>query len=369
MKPLRNPFITSGYESAEYFCDREQESENLIREVTNGNNLALISTRRMGKTGLIQHCFNNPEIKGNYYTFFVDIYATKSLRDLVFSLSRVIVDGLKPFGKKAIESFWNSVKSLQGGITFDPAGNPSFNLQLGDIRSTEATLDEIFRYLEKASRPVIVAIDEFQQVAYYTEKNVEALLRTHIQHCRNARFIFAGSQRHVMGNMFANASRPFYQSVSMMYLECIGLSEYENFARRHFENSGRKIEQGVVADIYDRFDGVTWYVQKMLNMLYGITPERGECRAIFSTLTNTPIRRYCSACPKDRKSCLSPSARKALPVPLPPGSSFRNTVCLLRVRCRRRSKDCSKRISLRTSRAFTAFTTSFSGYGSIRITD
>ena len=123
MKPLKNPFITSGYESAEYFCDREQESENLIREVINGNNLALISTRRMGKTGLIQHCFNNPEIKGNYYTFFVDIYATKSLRDLVFSLSRVIVDGLKPFGKKAIESFWNSVKSLQGGITFDPAGD------------------------------------------------------------------------------------------------------------------------------------------------------------------------------------------------------------------------------------------------------
>ena len=105
MRTLKNPFITSSYESAEYFCDREQESRNLIREVTNGNNLALISTRRMGKTGLIQHCFHNPEIKGNYYTFFVDIYATKSLRDFVFSLSRVIVDGLKPFGRKAIEGF------------------------------------------------------------------------------------------------------------------------------------------------------------------------------------------------------------------------------------------------------------------------
>ena len=103
-------------------------SENIIREVANGNNLALISTRHMGKTGLIQHYFNHPEIKDNYYTFFVDIYATRSLRDLVFSLNRGIVDGLKPFGKKAIESFWNSVKSLQGGITFAPAGNPSFNL-------------------------------------------------------------------------------------------------------------------------------------------------------------------------------------------------------------------------------------------------
>ena len=284
MRTLKNPFITSSYESAEYFCDREQESRNLIRE--GGGRSSRF--RRIGKdaaafeleflcTGLIQHCFHNPEIKGNYYTFFVDIYATKSLRDFVFSLSRVIVDGLKPFGRKAIEGFWNSVKSLQGGITFDPVGNPSFNLQLGDIHSTEATLDEIFRYLERAAKPVIVAIDEFQQVASYTEKNVEALLRTHVQHCRNARFIFAGSQRHVMGSMFTSASRPFYQSVSMMYLESIDLAEYAAFARAHFEKGGRQIEPGTVESIYERFDGITWYVQKMLNTLYSITPEKGQC--------------------------------------------------------------------------------------------
>ena len=77
MKALINPFVTSGYVSSEYFCDREQETERLIREVTNGNNVALISTRRMGKTGLIQHCFHQPEIKDNHYVFFVDIYASK----------------------------------------------------------------------------------------------------------------------------------------------------------------------------------------------------------------------------------------------------------------------------------------------------
>lgn len=47
---VRNPFITSGYASADYFCDRHKESERLVREVVNGNNLALVSTRRMGKT-------------------------------------------------------------------------------------------------------------------------------------------------------------------------------------------------------------------------------------------------------------------------------------------------------------------------------
>lgn len=47
---IRNPFITSGYVSADYFCDRHQESERLIREVMNGNNLALVSWLRQCAT-------------------------------------------------------------------------------------------------------------------------------------------------------------------------------------------------------------------------------------------------------------------------------------------------------------------------------
>ena len=57
MKTLQNPFVTSGYVSEEYFCDRQRESADFVRELTGGNNLALISTRRMGKKGMIQHCF------------------------------------------------------------------------------------------------------------------------------------------------------------------------------------------------------------------------------------------------------------------------------------------------------------------------
>lgn len=274
---IRNPFITSGYVSADYFCDRRQESERLVREVINGNNLALVSTRRMGKTGLIRHCFQYPEIKQNYYTFFIDIYDSRSLRDLVFALSKEILEGLKPVGKKALQSFWESMKSLQASISFDVNGMPSLNLGLGDIQNPSNTLDEIFRYLEKANKPCLVAIDEFQQITGYVEGNVEATLRTYVQHCNNARFIFAGSQRHVMGNMFLTASRPFYQSVSMMHLEGIPLEEYVAFARRHFEQAGKGIEESVVEKIYQRFEGVTWYIQKVLNALFDMTAERGVC--------------------------------------------------------------------------------------------
>lgn len=277
MQHISNPFITSGYISAEYFCDREKEGECLINEVTNGNNLALISTRRMGKTGLIRHCFHTKKISKDYYTFFVDIYATKSLRDFIFSLSKVILEGLKPFGRKAVERFINNVKSLGAGISFDASGTPSFNLQFGDIHNSTATLDEIFRYLNEADKPCIVAIDEFQQITSYPEDNIEALLRTHIQHCNNAKFIFAGSQRHIMGNMFMSAARPFYQSVSVMHLDKIPLGDYTTFARRHFKKADKEITAECVEYIYDKFRGVTWYLQKVLNTLYSYTPQNTIC--------------------------------------------------------------------------------------------
>ena len=65
MTLLNNPFVTSGYIAPEYFCDRERETEELLRWLVNENNVAIISTRRMGKTGLIQHCFHLKEIKEN----------------------------------------------------------------------------------------------------------------------------------------------------------------------------------------------------------------------------------------------------------------------------------------------------------------
>ena len=94
-----NPFITSGYRSEKYFCDRIEETRFLTKQITNGNNVALISPRRLGKTGLIEHCFHQPEVKNNYYTFLIDIYATKNLQEFVFEFGKSILQGLKPQGK------------------------------------------------------------------------------------------------------------------------------------------------------------------------------------------------------------------------------------------------------------------------------
>ena len=218
---MKNPFLTYGYNGPEYFCDRVEETKRLTSLLMNGNHVALMSPRRMGKTGLIRHCFAQQELQNDYYLFLVDIYATKSLSELIYELGRVILSVLKSKERKAWERFIQVVDSLRTGITLDALGQPSWNLQIGDIQSPKVSLDEIFQYLGSADKPCIVAIDEFQTIMDYPEQNVEALLRTYIQDCNNARFIFSGSKRHMMGEMFSSPARPFYQSASTLSLKPI----------------------------------------------------------------------------------------------------------------------------------------------------
>lgn len=272
-----NPFITSGYISAEYFCDRITETATLTRYITNGNNVALISPRRLGKTGLIEHCFHQKQIKEEYYTFLIDIYATKNLQEFVFELGKGILNGLKPRGRKTWEVFLNYLSSLRTGISFDFAGNPSWNLEMGDIKTPAITLSEIFHYLEHSDKPCLVSIDEFQVIAKYPENDVEATLRTHIQHCSNAKFIYAGSQRHMMGEIFTSPSRPFYQSTAIMDLSPIDINAYIEFIKNHFEENRKKITVETIQEVYIRFEGITWYVQFITNSLYAMTSEGEEC--------------------------------------------------------------------------------------------
>lgn len=274
---IRNPFLTYGYNGAEYFCDRVEETKRLTSLLVNGNHVALMSPRRMGKTGLIRHCFAQQELQRDYYLFVVDIYATKTLAELVYELGRVILSGLKSKERKAWERFIQIASSLRTGITLDALGQPSWNLEIGDIQSPKVSLDEIFQYLKSADKPCIIAIDEFQTIMDYPEQNVEALLRTYIQECNNAWFVFSGSKRHMMGEMFSSPARPFYQSASTISLKPIPLDSYTSFIASHFEQGGKHIANEAIRYTYEKFEGTTWYIQKICNELYAMAEPNQTC--------------------------------------------------------------------------------------------
>lgn len=269
-KMIANPFIITGeYISKDYFCDRDFETGVITSNILNGRNTVLISPRRMGKTGLISHVLNQDEIKNNYRSFTIDLYSTSSLAEMVMMLSKEIIQKNKSKGEKTLTSFIQVVKSLRPGAKIDPvSGELKFDLSLGEITQPSNSIEEIFDYLEQMEKPCIVAIDEFQQIADYPEKNALALLRTHIQKIKNTWFIFSGSNRRMMEKLFNSPSEPFYQSCCPLYLGVIDKDEYYNFASKHFANDGRTIPKECFDLIYNTFEGHTWYVQRILNELY-----------------------------------------------------------------------------------------------------
>ena len=235
---LRNPFVLNGYIGKDYFCDREHEVQKLLEHISNGVNVTLVSPRRVGKTGLIEHLFHQKEVEENYYTFLIDIYATKTIEEMVAQMAKSILSTLK---------------------------------------SPQNSLDEIFRYIENADKPCIVAIDEFQTISEYPDVKAEALLRTYVQHCHNAQFIFAGSKRTMIVEMFSKHSRPFYQSTTIMSVPKLDIEKYRAFAVSHFEKGGKGLSPDVVDEVYDMFEGVTWYLQRVMNKLYMLTPTSETC--------------------------------------------------------------------------------------------
>ena len=271
-----NPFYITGIIPPEHFCDREIETQWLVRTVTGEADVLLTSPRRMGKTQLIRHFYNQPEIKGHYHTFYADIYPTTSLHEFVLFLSKEIYSVLVPKGKAVLDRFLSVLHSLTGSFTYDPvSGVPSFDVKLGDIQDPELTLGEIFDYLEKADLPCIFAIDEFQQIARYPEKNVEALLRSHVQTMNNCRFIFAGSNRHILENMFHSAAKPFYNSTEQLYLDRIAREKYVAFIIAKFREAEREILSGAAQLAYNLFEGHTYYVHNLMHHVFSyVAPEK-----------------------------------------------------------------------------------------------
>ena len=284
-----NPFFITGIIPEPYFCDREKETQQLVSIIENKAHILLTSERRMGKTQLIYHVYEQPSIKDVFHTFYVDLYPTTSLHEMVLFLSKEIYSTLIPKGKKALDFFLSTLKSLTGSLGYDPLkGTPSFDVRLGDIHNPELTLQEIFRYLEKAGKPCIFAIDEFQQIDNYPEKNVEALLRSYIQPMNNCLFIFAGSNRHILENMFNSAARPFYNSTEQFHLDRIPKEIYTSFALQKIADAGRSITPEAAALAYDLFEGHTYYVHHVLhNAFANVNPKKAiDEKDIRDTLDN-----------------------------------------------------------------------------------
>ena len=266
---LNNPFVIQGFVGPEYFCDRIEETELMLNHFKNERNITLISPRRIGKTGLIKNLFHTIEHNNkNAICLYIDIFATKNLQDFTEMFGAAVINGFVNKEKSFLQKAAKLLGSLRPVFSNDPfTGMPKMAITV-ETSQTELTIRQIFELLSSSRHDIYIAFDEFQQIANYPETGTEALLRSYIQFANKTHFIFAGSKFHLMAEMFGSPQRPFFQSSEMMDLKPLDRDVYYQFAQRFFEKKRGSLDQGVFHQLYDFFDGHTWYIQSVLNRLY-----------------------------------------------------------------------------------------------------
>jgi len=263
-----NPFPISGYYGPDFFCDREGELNLLRRNIRNNINTTMFSIRRLGKSGLIHHLIDSYSRDRNVVCLCVDIFSSTSLKDFTNMLATAVYKRFPEthtFGKRIVKA----ITSLRPVISYDTlTGDPEVSFEYSGASQYEKTLQQIFSFLDTQGKKIVFAIDEFQQIIEYPEKNTEALLRTHMQTLKNTYFIFCGSNQKLMHEIFNNHKRPFYASCSNVNLGFIDENKYAEFIRNQFKKNKRVIQDDAVAFILDYSHRHTFYTQYLCNVLF-----------------------------------------------------------------------------------------------------
>ncbi len=281
MKTKTNPFHLKGYHGVDLFCDREKETDLLIENIENSVNTTLLAIRRMGKTGLIHHVFNQLESSKNYECIYVDIFATQNLSEFTNELASSI---LKKFpqnhsiGKKFIQF----IQGFSPMISYDPlTGSPEISLNFSHPQQYKQSLKGLFSFLETQKKPIVVAIDEFQQIANYPEKNTEALLRTIIQNLNNVDFIFSGSHKHLLLEIFNSTKRPFFASTNSLSLAEIPENKYSKYIKNIFEEKKKIIDSEAISFILNWTRRHTYYTQAVCNKVFAQSSKKISLNDVY----------------------------------------------------------------------------------------
>ncbi len=268
-KKSNNPFPVTKYKGPEYFCDRQDETQMLIEALSNDRSVTLHSIRRIGKTGLIQHVLHKLGRKKNTIAIYVDVFDTQNVNDFVNKLCSAVLKGLEKKQDKFLKTLTDFFGKYRPKISFDTVtGDPSIELDIVSDKELKLSLDTLMHIIKNSKKHVIIAIDEFQQINYYETKTLSATLRQYLQTIDNLNFIFSGSERELLLDMFSSPKQAFFRSTQLMPLEKINRDNYEAYIKFHFKQGLRPIPDECVDEILAWTERHTYYTQYLCHRLY-----------------------------------------------------------------------------------------------------
>lgn len=275
---MPNPFKYGVIVTDEDFADREKELKLLVEELTSGQNILLYSSRRYGKSSLMAMVLKLLKKRG-IMTSMIDLYGCTSLSDFIDKLVEETVIPAYGTTDKIINFLKSALSGLKTDFTINPDGSTTISFKkevasYGPKYVLDQVLDAPQKLAEAKKKRLVIVFDEFQEIVNLNGKKLENLMRTHFQQDKNVSFVFMGSKRHIMEQMFEDANRPFYKFAKPIPLGKIPIKEFKKFILAKFEQTQIDIDPSVVDSILKLTNGHPYFTQQICHELWNVANGR-----------------------------------------------------------------------------------------------
>jgi AAA+ ATPase superfamily predicted ATPase len=284
-------YFPTALASGNAFCNRKQELKRLQYNLKNIMPTLLVSPRRYGKTSLSLKAFE--QIKWPYA--HIDLYKALSEEDI----SRFILNGIgQVLGQientpaKLIKVASEFFAGFQIKFVIEKFG---LAVELGRknkkaIDTMLAALEKLDLHAKKKNKKVIIYLDEFQVVGEIAKNTaIEAAIREAVQKASHVAYVFSGSNRHLVEEMFNDKKRPFYKLCDAIPLGRIDETEYKDYINHAAKVKWKKhLNDDVLAAIFKYTERHPYYINKLCSLLWqqGVLPSEKEAENTWENYIN-----------------------------------------------------------------------------------
>ncbi len=270
---MEAPFVFGQLTETGEFTDRKEETEQLIRNMDSAINTVVISPRRWGKSSLIRHAATVAQKQDRRLRVcFMDLYNVRSEEQFYREYANAILNATATKWDGLTTQIGKLFKKLIPRISFSPDPNAEISLSLNwsEVRQDPSDiLDLADRIATERKLKVVVCIDEFQNLSRFDEPMAfQQTLRAHWQHHSKASYCLYGSRRHMMTEVFASSSMPFYKFADILFLQKIKLEDWIPFIQKRFADTGKKIDPGIARYIAEAVQCHPHYVQQLAQLTW-----------------------------------------------------------------------------------------------------
>ena len=277
---MRNPFKFGKEVTGCQFYDREAITKELHRKLVDGSsNVVLFAPRRYGKTSLVIKVLEELSVQEGIKGMCFDVTRVTSLARFCETYVNAVY-AMVGGRREMMHLLTDCLASFRPELSVTVGGAVRIRLDLA-AGLTETSIAEALDLPEKLSRelgnvPFVIAFDEFQEVAELAKEfALEKIFRSCIQAHQNVRYVFLGSKTHLMKRIFADATRPFYNSAIPLPLGKPPVEESREFLVSRFRDAGIELEPAEQEVILSVTENIPYYLQELASAVFeAVVPDK-----------------------------------------------------------------------------------------------